>query len=445
MAWAMVLGARRRLAPERAAGEAEPGESMAETHVIIVGAGLAGLCCARRLQEARVSFRVLEASDGVGGRVRTDRVDGFLLDRGFQVLLTAYPECRRFLDYRALQLRRFTPGSLIRHRGRFRRLADPWRRPSAALESLQSPMGTLGDKWRIARLRGELRERDPAGIFDGPERTTLEALRERGFSERMIESFFRPFLGGVFLERELETSARMFEFVFKMFSEGDAAVPARGMQAIPEFLAAGLRPDSIRFGARVSRIERGSCVLETGESLQADCVVIATDGGEAARLLPDRPAPRWRSTVCLYFDAAEPPIAENVLVLDGDGGGPVNNLCVMSQVAPSYAPPGRSLVSVSVVGAGNETDSEIEQAVRGQLEDWFGRQVADWRLLRPYRIEHGLPDVAPRAPDVPATEELDDTGIVVCGDHVAHGSIDGAMASGRLAAEAILGGVGEAA
>jgi phytoene dehydrogenase-like protein len=411
---------------------------METTATIIVGAGLAGLSCARRLDEAGLDYLVLEASDGVGGRVRTDQVEGFRLDRGFQVLLTAYPECRRVLDYAALELQPFAPGSLIRFRGRFRGLADPWRRPGSAIETLLSPVGTLGDKWRIARLRSELVRRDLEEIFGGREQTTLESLRQRRFSEKMVDSFFRPFLGGVFLEPELETSSRMFEFVFKMFSEGDAAVPARGMQAIPESMAATLRPGCVRFGARVARIEDGSCVLETGESLQADHIVVATDGGDAAHLLPGIAAPGWRETTCLYFDAPERPIKAKTLVLDGDRSGPVNNLCVISEVARSYAPPERALVSVSLIGPTDMDEASVEGEVREQLEGWFGKQVTDWRLLRRYRIAHALPDLPPRGDAEPFARITSDPRVLVCGDHLTRGSIEGAMLSGRRAAEAIL-------
>ena len=236
----------------------------ARSDVLIVGAGLAGLCCARELVGEGVETRVLEASDAVGGRVRTDRLDGFLLDRGFQILLTAYPECRRVLDYAALDLKPFSPGARVRFDGSFYRVADPTRAPLDAVAGAFSPIGTLGDKLAILRVRQRAREGALDDLFARPETTTLDALRGHGFSDARLERFFRPFLGGIFLEKELQTSSRMFEFVFRMLSEGDNALPATGMAAIPDQLAGKLPAGTIRFGTPVREAGPGRVVLESG-------------------------------------------------------------------------------------------------------------------------------------------------------------------------------------
>src|SRR5271165_3101616 len=190
--------------------------------VLIVGAGLAGLACARQLQERAVCFQILEASDGVGGRVRTDPVDGFLLDRGFQVLLTAYPEAQRLLNYPLLDLKTFAHGALSWYAGRMNKLVDPWRTPGAWKEVLQSDFGTFTDKLHIARLRRRLRNSSTEEIFSRPDRSTKDALQSEGFSKEMIQRFFRPLIGGILLDGSLSSSSRMFEFVFKMLSEGSA-------------------------------------------------------------------------------------------------------------------------------------------------------------------------------------------------------------------------------
>jgi phytoene dehydrogenase-like protein len=411
---------------------------MTRRDVIIVGGGLAGLCCARSLQRAGIDCVVLEAEGAVGGRVRTDVVDGFLLDRGFQVLLTAYPECREVLDYEALDLRPFTPGALIRVPGRFCRLADPWRQPTRAVESLLAPVGTLTDKLRVGLLRRRLRSRDIEAIFAADERSTLDYLHSTGFSSGFIERFFRPFLGGVFLESDLVTSSRMFEFLFKMFAAGDVAVPNRGMQAIPEQITASLPPDCIRTGSRVEHLEGRTCRLSDGETLEGRCVVIATDGTDAASLDGTDQPPRWSGTTCLYYDALEPPVAEPVLVLNGEGRGPINSLTVMSEVAEGYSPAGRSLVSVSVTGTPDAGIEELEQRVRQQLADWYGKSVDRWRLLRTYAIPRALPAQPPGVLDPPQRSVEVGRGVFRCGDHVDHGSIHGAMVSGRRAAEAVL-------
>ena len=413
---------------------------MSQLRVLVVGAGLAGLSCARRLREAGAEALVLEAADDVGGRVSTDLVEGFQLDRGFQVLLTAYPECRRRLDYPALDLRPFFPGALVRLGGRFHIVADPWRAPLAGLLGAFAPVGGLADKLRIARLRRRLLASDLEAIFTRPERTTLEALRGEGFSSTMIDRFFRPFLGGIFLERELTTSSRMFEFVYKMFSAGDTALPAAGMQAIPRQLAGGLPRGAVRTGCRVEEVGPGRLLLESGERLEGDAVVVANALPGGPEVPGQRPV-AWCSTTCLYFSAPEPPFERPILALDGDGEGPVNNLCVPSQVAPSYAPPDRALISASVVhGEDGETmrADELEAATREQMGRWFGDAVTSWELLRAYRIRHALPGQKPPHLEPPRRPVRLNDRLYACGDHLDNASIQGAMASGRRAAEAVL-------
>ena len=409
--------------------------------VVVVGAGLAGLSCALELGAAGIWPLVLEASDAVGGRVRTDEVDGFLLDRGFQVLLTAYPEARRLLDYQTLELRAFYPGALIRSGGRFRRLADPWRRPLDGIGGVLSGAVSPVDALRIARLRGRVRCGSLEERRARPERPTRDRLAAEGFSPAIVDRFFRPFFGGVFLDPVLATSDRQLEFVFRMFSEGDIAVPARGMGEIPRQLAARLPAGSWRLGARVEAIEGLAVVVAGGERIEADAVVVAADATDARRMLPLPGSPRWRGVACLYFAADRPPIAGPMLVLNGEGSGPVNNLCVMSELSPACAPAGRSLVSVTVLGS--EGRSDLEGAVRAQLRGWFGAAVDSWRLLRSYRIERALLDQSPPTPETGTGPLRLGNRRYICGDHRADASINGAMASGRAAATAVLEGLAD--
>ena len=404
--------------------------------VIVVGAGLAGLCCARRLHERGVPVSVLEASDGVGGRVRTDLVDGFLLDRGFQVLLTAYPEARSQLDFRGLELHRFEPGALVRTGGRTVRVSDPLRRPRAALGTALAPVGSPLDKLKLVRFRHRITSVPVPGLFRSPDMTARQALEAEGFSARMIDRFFAPLFGGVLLDRTLSASRRQFDFVFRMFAVGDVVLPTRGMGAIPEQLAGRLPDGMVELNTPVESVSEGEVVLRSGERRPARAVVVAADGPSAARLL-GLPDPGSVPATCVYFAAAEAPVHEPMIMLDGDGTGPVNNLCVPSAVVPTYAPPGQSLVSAAVLGD-QKDDEDLVEAVRAQLTGWFGEAVRGWRHLRTYVIEHAQPPQPPGRLEPPERPVRIRPGLYAAGDHLDNASINGAMASGRRAAEAVL-------
>lgn len=412
---------------------------MTRRDVVIVGAGLAGLCCALRLHQSGRPFVLIEASDAVGGRVRTDLVEGFRLDRGFQVLLTAYPEARRVLDYDALDLRPLYAGAMVWSGGRMHRLADPWRHPVDAIASMLAPVGAVSDHLRVGSIRSHSRDGSLDDLFDRPEKTTLEHLRGAGLTDTMIDRFFRPFIGGVFLDRDLATSSRMFEFVFRMFAEGDTAVPARGMGEIPRQIADRLPAGSIRLNRRVLAVGDRSVRLDGGEQIDAPGgVVVATEGHEAARLTGQPFQRSWRGECCLYFDAEQPPVSEPILVLDGEGVGPVNNVCVMSNASAHYAPPGRALVGATVIGSPETDPAELLAAVKNQLAAWFGPGVGAWRHLRTYRIPHALPDQPVDSLEPARRPVAVRPGLFVCGDHLDNASINGAMESGRRAAEALL-------
>lgn len=405
--------------------------------VLIVGAGLAGLCCARRFHEAGVSFQIIEACDSIGGRVRTDEFNGFLLDRGFQVLLTAYPEARRVLDYPLLDLKSFAPGAFSWFAGSLNKLIDPWRMPGMWKEVLRSDFGTLADKLRIARLRRRLKRASIEEIFRRPERSTKDALQSEGFSSEMIHRFFRPFFGGILLDGDLKSSSRMFEFIFKMLSEGDISVPARGMGAIPAQIAAKLPAWAIRLNARVESLHENEITLADGESLRARAIIVAADGPAAAHLVGEA-EPASRSVTCFYYSAEEPPVPFPMLVLNGDGAGPVNNFTVLSQVAPSYAPAGKHLVSVSVLGIQELTDTQLGGFIIAQMKNWFGPVARSWRFLKSYRIPHAQPQQYPGVLEPPERPVRVRPGVYHCGDHRDNASIHGAMLSGRRAAEAVL-------
>ncbi len=407
-----------------------------EKHVIVVGAGLAGLTCARALHQEGVRVTVFDAADEVGGRVRADIVDGFPLDRGFQVLLTAYPEARRWLDYDALDLQTFYSGALVHTGAGLHRLADPWRHPLAAVASLWGPIGSLADKARVARLRLRLAGIDAEQLFARPEATSAQRLAECGFSPAMTDAFLRPFFSGIFLERELATTSRMLEFTFKMFAEGVAAVPAAGMGAVPRQLADGLPPGTVRLRTAVREATPTFVRLDNGESIDADAVVIATDAWNASPLAGTPTARPGRSVRCHYFRAPSAPVEPRTLVLDGTGGGPANNACVRAGL------PGTDgwLVSASVQEPFTASIDEEAEEVRRQLARWFAVDTAEWRRLRSYSIENALPDQSVGALDPTHVAPRLESGLFVCGDYRHTGSIQGAMVSGRTTASAVLAG-----
>jgi hypothetical protein len=399
--------------------------------VVIVGAGLAGLVAARTLGLNGIDSVILEASDGVGGRVRSDIVDGFVLDRGFQVLLTGYPEIHRHLDIAALDLRAFEPGALVWREGKGTVVGDPFRRPKTLVSTATASIGSVTDKARIALLRAKLLRTDPKALLRGDDIPTAAALRGMGFSSKMIDRFFRPLVGGIQLDPTLSTSRRMFDVIFRTLADGDSAVPAGGMGRITEQLASNLPRTSIHLDTPAVSVEPGRVVVSGGRSISAKHVIVATEGPVASRLL-GLPQVKSRSAGCVYFAADVAPVDGAYVILDGHGHGPVYNVAVMSHVSPAYVPAGKHLVAAALPGT---IDGDLESAARRQVRSWWGPQVDNWRHLRTYRIEHGQPDQTP--PFHPKKNVSLGNGIFVCGDHRDTGSIQGAMFSGRRCAEAV--------
>ncbi|XP_031491436.1 uncharacterized protein LOC116258428 [Nymphaea colorata] len=420
-------------------------ELVTETGVIVIGAGLSGLSAAAHLSARKIPFLLLEASDAVGGRVRTDKVDGFLLDRGFQIFITAYPEAKRMLDYEALDLQKFYSGALVYFNGEFHRVADPFRHFGDSLTTVANPIGNLTDKLLVGLNRITASRASDQEIFSAPEVTISETLKSIGFSDSIIDRFFRPFFGGVFFDKDLVTSSRLYDFIFKCLALGDNTLPANGIAAIPDQLSSKLPPDSVWFGAKVAKIDfPAGIVLEDGRTVKSQHgVILAVEEPEAVRLLEGRkPASKpGRSTVCLYFSADDAPIKEPILILNGSGEGLVNNMFFATNVAKSYGPAGKTLVSATLVGGYDQyQDEELEEMVRKELGGWFGSStVGSWKHLRTYRIGFAQPDQRPpigsrfkyRDPRVGAE-------IYICGDHVESATFDGALVSGRRAAEALI-------
>lgn len=402
--------------------------------VVIVGAGLAGLTCACQLQESGIPFRIFEAGDSVGGRVRTDEVDGFLLDRGFQVLLSAYPACQRWLDTDALDLRAFEPGAVVRTQHGWQRVVDPRRGIGNLWTSLRANIGSLGDKLRVLKWALDARRFSDPFTRVSDEQSSLHYLQAKGFSDEMITTFWRPWLSGIFLESDLKTSHRMLEFVFSMFARGKTVVPREGMQAIPRQLAAALPEGLIALNQRVRAIDAAGVELAGGRLVYASAVVLAVDGDAATKFGFGSPDLEWREARCLYFAAPRAPTPDGLLRLNGEHDGVINHLVTLSQVNPNCAPDGQELVMVGI-RPGTEGDNEVvEHQAMKQLEAWFGPQVKTWRMLRHDVVKQALPA---RRSLKALTGETIAGGVFHCGDYLRHPSIQGAMESGEFVAKQI--------
>ena len=405
--------------------------------VVVIGAGLAGLAAARQLAIHDVDVVVLEAGDEVGGRVRTDRVDGLQLDRGFQLYNPAYPEPSRVLDHDALMLRPFTPGLIAATSGGPVRLADPRKRPGWAADALSSRSGTLVGKARFARYAWRCSRTAPAVLASSIDFPAEVALRSAGIDEGFLETVLRPFLAGVFLEDRLETSRRFMDLVLTSFVKGSPSVPALGMQAIPQQLHDALPAGTVRLSTAAASVD-GAAVSTDDGIVSGRAVIIATDPQAAGRLAPGLAIPRGRAVTTWYYLADGDPMllthGQPVLVVDGERRGPVINTVVLTHAAGSYATRGRVLVSAS--GLGECDDAATERQVRTQLSVLYGVSTSGWEHVATYAIPYALP--AMTAPhDVRKPVSLGEW-LYVAGDHRDTASIQGAMVSGRRTADAVI-------
>ncbi|RSM68760.1 amine oxidase [Actinoplanes sp. ATCC 53533] len=407
--------------------------------VVIVGGGLAGLAAARRLDRAGVNWLLVEATDRIGGRVATDVVDGWRLDRGFQVLNTAYPRVPALVDIDALDMRYFTPGVLVRRGSRLHRLENPLRDPRSTTKTLTSGVGSLADRLRFAALATRYATYPPARLLDAPEVTTQEALRRAGLSHQMIEEVLRPFLSGVFADRALDTSSHVLAMVLRSFARGRIGVPAGGMATLPAAVAGPLPYPQLLVGARTLSVGPGLVVTDGGE-IHCRALIVATDPATAATLLPRLPAPDMRGLTTYYFGADQAPLDEPTLLLDGDRREIVANTVVMSNAAPEYAPAGKSLIAASSVGVSAPSGAS-EAVIRVELARMYGVPTDDWELLNVISLPHALP--AANVPQARLRKPVAlGEGLFVAGDHRDSPSIQGALASGWRTAGAVLASLG---
>ena len=406
--------------------------------ITIIGAGISGLTAAVYLHQKNYNVQILEATDRVGGRIKTDCIDGFRLDRGFQVLLTDYPETKALLNYKKLNLKPFLPGATVLYDGGQFDIADPFRRPTALLSTLFAPVGTLKDKIQTFWLKHKLVRILNTAIFKQPETDTYSQLKKYGFSQKMIDRFYKPFFSGIFLENELTTSSNMFDFVMKQFSSGDAAIPELGMEEIPKQLAAMLPENSIQFKTKVTSIENNTIYLEDGSQIVPDKIIIATEATSLAGNYIPKQKQQTHSVTNIYFEATKAPTSKSIVILNAATNKKwVNNLTVMSNISSKYAPTGKVLLSVSYNGIPEIDDTLLAENMKEELKQWYGNQVDDWKLLKTYRIQYALPNQDSVCDELTKTDVQINENLYICGDHLMNGSINAAMKSGRLVAELI--------
>lgn len=415
--------------------------------VVVVGAGLAGLVCARRLHQAGIPVLVVDGDDRPGGRLKTDNVAGFLLDRGFQVLFTAYPNAYRELDLDALALGEFKKGAYIYH-GSGLHLLEPqtfgqmFRTKFQILKDKTIP---LSDKRLLAKFSDSVGQMSPRQAFAGSPMTTEDMLWDFGFGDEIMDRFFRPFLGGIFLDKDLAVDSRQFSFVWGMLNQGKTVVPAKGIQAITDQIASDIPRYLFRLGNRVSDVLRDSqgrpngVRFDTSETLEASEVVVATEADEAARLLGQPTMEGHKSSTCLYFETPTPMVDGAYLVLNGSGSGIVNHVAPVSNAASTYAPGGKHLASVTVLGNPGQSDEELAEIAKTELNDWVPAKGAYmWRFIRGYRIRY-----AQMAQPVGFVEKLggnitNQDGLYRAGEFTENSSIDGAIRSGIECAALII-------
>ena len=406
--------------------------ALSSPEFLVVGAGLAGLTAAKVLSQSGREVLLLEKSDGVGGRVRTDQYKDFLLDRGFQVLLTAYPELPKHLNLSLLELHSFESGATIFSDGHFSKVGDPFRNVSSIMSTAFTKTIGIQDKIKLLKLRNSLIGRKKIYLQQKDDKRILETFEELGFTSKAIISFFKPLVGGIQLDPTLSGSTRLCFLVLKMLFIGDAAVPSRGMGAISEQLSKQINESSIRLTSSVDKVEGKKVILESGESFLPSNLIIATEGPATAKLLGQE-SPLSRSVSCIYFSAPQAPSSSKAILLNGEKNGPALNVAIMSNISPSYSKNGKALIAVAIPDT-IKTDSMENILI--QMRKWFGDSVDSWEHIKTYSIEHGQPDLRPGDPFRKSIKNSE--GVYICGDHRDTPSIQGALVSGRRAAEICL-------
>jgi protoporphyrinogen oxidase len=400
----------------------------------IIGAGISGLIAAQILENHGYHPTIIEASSTVGGRVKSDIVNGYTLDHGFQVLLTSYPAAKKYLNYEALNLQKLLPGATLFKNGKAQTIGDPLRSLSLLFPTLLSSVGTLSDKVKILKLNALLKKKKLAIIFQTKEKTTLQYLKDIGFSNEIITDFFKPFFSGIFLETELETSSRMFEFVYKMFGDGLAVIPKEGMQAIPDQLKNNLKNTHFKFNSPVKEVKDKNIILEDESILESHITVIATEASALVSNLKNQKTD-WKSCDTLYFEAEKKIINRPLIGLITDKDALVNNIFYHTSVATSNKT-AKELLSVTIVKKHQLNEKDLIDAVLEELHSKCG--ISDITFLKRYQIKKALPKLINLQHEISSTETKLKSTIFLAGDQLLNASLNAAMIAGERAAMGVI-------
>ena len=398
--------------------------------IYIIGAGVSGLIAAYELEQEGYHPVIIEQTDEVGGRVKTIHEKGYALDLGFQVLLSAYPLAKKYLDLEALELHKLESGALIYVNDKAYRIGDPMRNWKMLFPTIFSDIGSISDKLKVLKLNNRLKRKSLDEIFESGETTTLKYLIEFGFSPKIIERFFKPFFAGIFLESNIQTSSRMFEFVYKMFGEGYATIPKLGIGEISNQLKNKLHNTEFIFNCEVKDITNDKILMVSGENLPHDGVIIATNSTSMIRSHKGSDM-KWKSCMCLYFEVDQTNIPANTIALIADGGNYTNNLYAYTDVKT-----GKTILSVTTLEHMNKTDAEIIENIIAEVKKYTGALKVDF--IHHYRIKQALPDIQNLKMTVQSAENQVMDNIFLAGDALMNGSLNAAMESGYIAAKSLL-------
>ena len=401
----------------------------------IIGAGISGLIAAQVLENYGYKPTIIEGSNSVGGRVKSDLVEGYLLDRGFQVLLTSYPAAKKYIDFDALEIQKLLPGATIFKNGKSQTIGDPLRSFSLLFPTLFSSIGTFSDKLKILKLNVLLKKKEIDTIFKEDEKTTLQYLIDVGFSEEMIQTFFKPFFSGIFLEPNLETSSRMFEFVYKMFGEGLAVVPKAGIQAISNQLKDNLKNTKILLNSEVESVKNKGIILKDGSEIESDFTIIATEASQLVANLNNQET-HWKTCDTLYFETSERIISRPLIGLISEENSLINNLFYHTSIQTTTKGKGE-LLSVTIVKNHSLSEKQLIGKITEELEDFCG--ITNTTFIKRYQIEKALPKLDNLQYEISSTETKLTSSIFLAGDQLLNGSLNAAMIAGERAAMGVIG------